>query len=248
MNPFERHGIRHLSASSLGLYRDQPAAWCVRYLLNIKDEAGPGAWRGRAVEAGVDRLIFGAEWNTAVEVMGTEFEKIAQGAADDKTQKEREALSFFLGHAQSVLMPHGVPLTRQRKIEIELPGLAVPIIGYADWMWADVGRDLKTTWALPSASRPDHIEQMAIYMAATKKPFELVYVTPKKSATYPITAQQAADGMARVRRGALAIQHMLGKVESGEDALRLFTPDYSSYLWSPELMVAANKILEGAPA
>jgi hypothetical protein len=113
---------------------------------------------------------------------------------------------------------------------------------------ADVGRDLKTTWALPSSPRPEHIDQMAIYSHATGKPFELVYVTPKKHAIYPINAQQAAEGMARVRRGALAIQHMLGKVESGEDALRLYTPDYSSYLWSAEMVTAANRVLEGAAA
>ena len=176
------------------------------------------------------------------------FEERAAGIADDNAAKEREALPMFLAQARLALEPHGTPLTRQSKISIEIPGLAVPIIGYSDWTWADAGRDLKTTWALPSNPKPEHIDQVAIYSHATGKPFELVYVTPKKHATYPINPHQVAEGMARVRRGALAIQHMLGKVESPQDALRLFTPDYSSYLWSPELMVAANKILEGAPA
>lgn len=245
MNPFEKHGIKHLSASSLRLYRDQPAAWVCRYLLRVKDEAGPGAWRGTATEAGMDMYLFGQPEN-ATKAMHLAFEERAAGIADDKAAKEREALPMFLAQARLALEPKGTPLIRQRKISIEIPGLAVPIIGYCDWMWADIGRDLKTTWALPSNPKPEHIDQMAIYMQATGKPFELVYVTPKKHAIYPINAQQAAEGMARVRRGALAIQHMLGKVESGEDALRLYTPDYSSYLWSAEMVLAANKVLEGA--
>jgi hypothetical protein len=245
MNVFERHGITHLSASSLGLYRDQPAAWVCRYLLRVKDDAGPGAWRGTAVEAGTNQYLFGQPEN-ATNAMHVAFEERAAGLADDKTVKERQALPMFLAQAREALEPHGTPLTRQSKISIDIPGLAVPIIGYSDWTWADVGRDLKTTWALPSNPKPKHIDQMAIYNHATGKPFELVYVTPKKNATYPISSEQAAEGMARVRRGALAIQHMLGKVDSGEDALRLFTPDYSSYLWSPELMVAANEIYNGA--
>jgi len=247
MNPFERHGITHLSASSLGLYRDQPAAWVCRYLLRVKDEAGPGAWRGTATEAGMDMYLFGQPEN-ATKAMHLAFEERAAGVADDKTVKERQALPMFLTQARLALEGKGTPLTRQSKIKIEIPGLVVPIIGFSDWQWADVGRDLKTTWALPSNPKPEHIDQMAIYMEATGKPFELVYVTPKKHAIYPISQQQAAEGMARVRRGALAIQHMLGKVDSGEDALRLYTPDYSSFYWSAEMVLAANKVLEGAPA
>lgn len=245
MNVFEKHGITHLSASSLGLYRDQPAAWVCRYLLRVKDEAGPGAWRGSATEAGVDQYLFGQPEN-ATKAMHVAFEERAAGLADDKAVKERAALPMFLAQARLALEPHGTPLTRQSKINIEIPGLAVPIIGYCDWVWADVGRDLKTTWALPSAAKPEHIDQMAIYAHATGKPFELVYVTPKKHATYPVSPQQATEGMARVRRGALSIQHMLGKVDSGEDALRLYTPDFSSYLWSPEMRLAAHNIYEGA--
>jgi hypothetical protein len=40
-NAFERHGIRNLSPSSLGLYRHSAALWVLRYLYGIKDEAGP---------------------------------------------------------------------------------------------------------------------------------------------------------------------------------------------------------------
>src|SRR5262245_45996581 len=58
-DPFERHGIDHLSPSSLRLWRDAPAVWIGKYMLRAPDETGPGAWRGKAIEVAVDRLLFG---------------------------------------------------------------------------------------------------------------------------------------------------------------------------------------------
>lgn len=244
---FDRFGIRHLSASSLRLYRDQPAAWIVRYLMGVKDDGSPAMWRGSAVEAGVDQILFGRA-DISNKAMHTAFEERAAGLADDKASKERSALPMFLAQARLALESKGTPLTRQTKIKIEVPGLSVPIIGYADWIWSDAGRDLKTTWALPSAPKPEHIEQVAIYMEATGKPFELVYVTPKKWAAYPISEHQAKDAMQRVRRGALAVQTMLDTIRNAEHGLRLFSPDFSSWDWSAEMVLAANKVFEGATA
>ena len=65
-DPFERFGIGHLSPSSLRLFRAEPACWIGRYMLKVPDEAGAGAWRGQAVEAGVDRLLFGFDTTEAV--------------------------------------------------------------------------------------------------------------------------------------------------------------------------------------
>src|SRR5258708_22734871 len=50
-HPFDRHGITHLSPSSLALYRAAPALWGLRYLFGVRDETGAFAARGKAVEA-----------------------------------------------------------------------------------------------------------------------------------------------------------------------------------------------------
>ena len=54
MNPFEKHGIKHLSASSLNMYAEQPAFWSLKYLLGFKEEGNAKMWCGSAVEAGLD--------------------------------------------------------------------------------------------------------------------------------------------------------------------------------------------------
>ena len=52
-NPFEYHGIGHLSASQLNLFRASPALWVVEYLLRVRGSVGVAAHCGTSVEAGV---------------------------------------------------------------------------------------------------------------------------------------------------------------------------------------------------
>jgi hypothetical protein len=248
MNVFEKHGITHLSASSLRLYREEPAAWCVKYLLRIKDESGPGAWRGTAVEAGLDRLLFGYDKDMAIASMRAKWDELAQGVVDDKAAKEYEALEDFLAQAQRAVSNRPVPLTKQSKISIDIPGIEIPLIGYVDYRWEDCGLDLKTTMRMPSEAKPDHVEQMAIYSKATGLPFSLLYVTPKKFSIHEVTEAMAAEALERVYRGARAIRHMLSKVESATDALRLYSPAMDSWNWSPPMIEAAQAVYAGAAA
>ena len=49
-NAFKRHGIEHLSASTINTWIAQPAL-CLLKIAGIKDgEAGPAAWRGNAID------------------------------------------------------------------------------------------------------------------------------------------------------------------------------------------------------
>src|SRR4051794_34018813 len=50
---FNRHGIDHLSASSLNLWAAQPALWIMERLLGRRAPLGIPAARGKAVEHGV---------------------------------------------------------------------------------------------------------------------------------------------------------------------------------------------------
>lgn len=248
MNPFERHGLTHLSASALNLYRDDPGAYVVRYLMGVRDEAGPGAWRGQAVEAALDQVLFGQP-DLATKTLHLAFEEKAAGLADDKTAKERADLVRFFNEGRKAIDAFKLetPLFRQKKISIDLPGIEIPVIGFVDWEWADRGIDLKTTQRMPSSPFLSHVDQMAIYMRATGKPFSLLYLTPTKSALYEVTAAMAAEGMARIRRGALAVRSLLEKCATPEEAFGLFSPDISTYLWSPPMVEVANRIYGATP-
>lgn len=243
MNPFERHGIKHLSPSSLRTYREEPALWVLQYLHGVRDEAGPGAWRGTAVEAGLNHYLLGQP-DYAAKAMHVAFEERAAGLADDKTAKEREALPMFLAQAREALKdkPTLMPKDQQFKITLELPGIEVPLIGFVDYLWPDYGVDLKTTMRMPSEPSAAHVEQMACYMRATGKPFHLCYVTPKKWAMHEVSTAMADEAMERVYRGARAIRQLLSLVDGKDDALTLFSPEMEGYRWSPEIVKAAHSI------
>jgi hypothetical protein len=239
-DPFERHGITHLSPSSLRLWREAPAVWIGKYLLRAPDETGPSAWRGQAVEAGVDRLLFNLGREAAVAAMRDEWDKHALGLIDPQAAKESMALEDFLIQAEIAFAGMPVPLTRQTKMELELPGISVPLLGFADWVFPDAGTDLKTTWRMPSVPTPAHVDQVSFYSMHSGKPFTLTYVTPKRWTRYEVTPGMAAEGWDRLIETAQAVRSFLGRVESPHDALSMFSPDYTDFHFSPAMVDAVR--------
>lgn len=239
-DPFERHGIDHLSPSSLRLFRDNAAVWVGKYLLRAPDEVGPGAWRGQAVEAGVDRLLYGMDGGAALEAMQQKWDAQAQGIIEPDAVKEFDALPDFLIQARIAFDGLPMPLQRQSKIELNLPGISVPLVGYCDWLWPDRGTDLKTTWRIPSTPDPSHVEQVSCYSMFHGVPFDLTYVSPKRWTRYEVTPSMAGEAYDRVIETAQAVRSFLSHVENAHDALSMFAPDYSSYYFRPAMAEAVR--------
>jgi hypothetical protein len=131
MDPFQRHGIAHLSPTSLGLFRHSPALWCLKHLYHIKDEAGAYAWRGRAVEIAIDGIILdGIGDEEAIERARNAFETQAQGEIAPEIDRERRALAGMVRQAAAVFRQLGEPEARQQRVEVWLDGIEVPLIGY----------------------------------------------------------------------------------------------------------------------
>jgi hypothetical protein len=227
---FDRFGIDHLSISSLRKFTEAPAAWVVTYLHKVRDDAGPAAWRGLAVEAGVDVLLFGGTESVANMNMQTEWDNKAQGLADDAAMKEYDALLPFLTQGMLAYAGKPVPLQRQARITIQIPGVDVPLLGFADWVWAEgFGSDLKTTWRIPSEPNPNHIEQIAAYSKFHGIPFDLVYCSPKRWVRYEVAKQQTDDAWERVVEAAHAVQSFLAHAKDADDALSMVSPNYTSF-------------------
>jgi len=240
-NPFARHGIDHISPSSLRLFRENLAVWCGRYLLRVSDEAGPKAWRGSAVEAGLDQVLFAsADKLDALAQARREWDRRAMGLVDEAAAKEYELLGDFLDQAILAFKGKGMPLTRQGKIEINLPGIEVPLQGYTDYRYPDHGYDLKTTHRIPSKADPAHVEQMSAYMLATATPFTLVYCSSKRWSAFDVTPEMAAEGYDRLIESAQALRAFLAKVEDGRDALSIVAPDYTDFYFTPPMIEAVK--------
>src|SRR5262249_3746851 len=134
MNPFERHGIGHLSPSSLALFRNSPALWCLKYLWHVQDDEMPFAWRGKAVEAAVDAIVMDNESDdSATELAMAVFESEAGGELTQEVNRERNAIPDMVRRASPLFRRLGKPIARQRRVEVWLDAIEVPVIGFADY-------------------------------------------------------------------------------------------------------------------
>src|SRR5205823_5112456 len=140
-----------------------PALWVLRYLFGIHDDASAYAWRGKAVEIAMDAVLDGASDEQAVAVAMQAFEQAAAGEIAPEMDRERHAIPGMVRQAARIFRELGPSVIRQRRIEVWIDGIEVPVIGYADYIVDQFVIDLKTTFAIPSSPRFDHAIQIVTY-------------------------------------------------------------------------------------
>jgi len=241
-NPFDRFGIKHLSPSSLNTYAANPSLWVGKYLMGWKDDMGPSAHRGTAIEAGLDFWLYKREREEAIQTAYRQFAMLTDGLADEDHEAERDNLEPMLLQAIAAMKDAPAPNARQMSVEHWVDGIEVPIIGYVDYLFDDYGLDLKTTKSCPSAIRPDHARQCALYAKCKNKPFKLLYVTAKRSSLLPLGDNEAALHLRDLERQARAVRHLLRKSETAEDAARFFAPERSDFRWSEKTLEKADEV------
>lgn len=246
MNPFEKHGIKHLSPSSLNLYAANPSLWTGRYLLGWKDEFGVAAQRGTAVEAGLDLWLFKRNLGDAIAKALATFAEITQGEASDEHETERANIAPMLTQAAGALASAPIPVGRQMRVEHYVNGVEVPVLGFIDYLFEDYLLDLKTTKACPSSIKADHARQVALYSEAKKKPAKVLYVTAKKSALYDLTDNEAALHLSDLERHARAVRHLLDRSRDAQDAARFFAPERADFRWNEQLLAKADELWRAA--
>lgn len=244
MNPFEKHGVKHLSASSLNTFVAQPAYWALRYLLKYKDKGNAKMWRGSAVEAGLDHVLFGKE-DQALAATTDRFELDAQGEITDEIDKERSLLPAFLDQAVRATAELPPPTTRQFKFEHWFEEVPVPIVGYTDYEWPDFGFDLKTTHRIPRKEIPSyHARQIALYSTARQKPFKLAYCSSKDFIIREISLEEAQKNTIYLEGVARAVHRALSVSDDPHEVARLYVPDLDSFYWDEDSINEAKKIWE----
>jgi len=190
MNGFEKHGITHLSASSLNLWANAPDVWLMSYIFGLRTPMGAAPWRGICVEDAVVETLMGGSEKDAIQKAMDKFDKRFL-IGDEKTTKERDMVQPMVHLAVEELMEFGKPEfpddeKGQEKISITAKGTGweIPVIGYLDLVYPQHGLviDLKTTGRLPSSMSAEHRIQRAIYAKAKgNMSVKFLYVTPKKA-------------------------------------------------------------------
>lgn len=240
---FERFGIGHLSASSLNLWRASPGVWAIRYIGGIKDAGNPAMWRGTAVENGLVALLRGQPLSAAVAAAHQSFDLNAKDyqEIDGDMTAERGLITPMIEQCSRWKPPSALNAT-QLKIEHYFDPVPIPVIGYLDLAFDGIDIDCKSTKALPSAPRPDHIRQVSLYRAARGRNGGVLYVTNKKHAYYEIDDAAMNEALDELAATALSLNNFLARMESREDVLRSLPVDYEHFQ-APKTRVPLNQIL-----
>lgn len=226
--------LDRLSPSQLVLFKNNPCLWLLKYHFGARDDVGPAAWRGSAVEAGLNAAL-----GTDVRLVDRclphavgRFELDAQGLADDDVAKQRDLIEPML--SQAIMACGTLPAKPMQQVRVDhhLDGVSVPLLCFVDYDYPEFLFDLKTTERIPGEPRDDHVLQCAIYSAARKKPARLLYVSGKKSQWYELSEEQIAEGLADARRAAQAIQALCEIFDLPTQAARTMVPNFSDFRWS----------------
>ena len=229
----KRFGLRHFSHSSLDLARNDLGLWVLRYLFKVYDPGNAAMERGKAVEHGCYIGHTGSEFDDPIEEAVREFNKAtALGVAGEARDRERENIPLMVQQYLD-LFDGNLPTLEgfQRRIEVEVPGCPIPVIGYTDFDFEDVIVDLKTTTRLPSAISAAHRRQGAIYSRASgNRGVDFIYLTPRKAARYQL--ENSDQDWLEVCETAHRVLRFLDNFETREEVASVVIPNFDTFYWS----------------
>lgn len=215
MNGFEKHGLDHLSPSSINTWMNAPSLWVLEKLLKHRGMMGAAGHRGTATEAGVSAGLFDHALSVedCVAVALPVFNRLTALSGDPKCEAERSVIPGMVKQGLA-LRSHGAPhrpnSSDQHKVEIRLEGVPVPVIGFLDWLYDEEILDLKTTLRVPSSMSETHLRQASVYKTAhMDKRVRFFYASDKKAEKHTLTREQYDIAMRQLTGAAMRLERFL---------------------------------------
>ncbi len=240
-NAFLRHGIDHLSPSSLNTWANEPALWTLERLLKKAAPKSAAVHRGTAIEAGVTvGLLYPDKPVPECQQIALQQYDSLVAPDDPNREREREAVAPTVVTALAELRAYGVPDEVQFEIKRTLDDVPVPLIGYIDFGWVEHGitLDLKTSLRLASDIATAHARQVALYVIGTNREGRVAYATPRKIGVYRL--EQVEQRVAELRQIALRLERFLSLSADPWQLAGLLTPHTDSFYWTNPVAKAAR--------
>jgi hypothetical protein len=232
----ERHGLKHLSASTLNLFQNAPGLFILEKLMGRRQPVGAAAHRGTSAEVGIMHGLNNPEAaiEECAEIAVKEFDRLTALSGDPKREHERKAVPGIVAQGIAELRPYGKPSHYQHEVLWEHPDLPLPMKGYIDFMWEEAGiiLDLKTTLRIPSEISEGHARQVAGYGYAMSNNLDLriTYASDKKAVTY--TLENAADHVNAMVKIAQALERFLSISDDPKELAKYIAPSFDSFYWN----------------
>ena len=236
MNPFEQHGIKHLSASSLNTWAAEPAMWVLQKLAGKQTPAGFAAHRGTASESGIVSGLLYPDMPIveAQQVALDQYDTLSGFSKNPKAIKERAAIPGIVERGILKLRVAGIPDEVQERITVTLPGLPIPFIGFVDLGWTKHGirLDIKSKLRMPSDIEQSHRRQVGLYIHGTNCTGRVAYFTPTQEMVFAL--EDAPRYVEELRQIAIRMQNWLSLSDDREKLIRSCVPNYNSFYWADD--------------
>lgn len=243
-NSFEHHGIEHLSASQLNKFSAAPSAWVLEKLMKVKGRVGCSAHRGTSVETGVSFGLFdhSLSEDDCVSAALSQYDRLTALSGDDKRDKERGVVPGMVRNGLA-LREKGNPIRPndgdQHRIEVMIPGVPIPFLGFLDFEFADEVIDTKTTNAIPSVMPTAHARQFSLYKTAKmEKRMRGAYISSKRMDILTLDRDTYDKSMIEITVMAKRMEKFLSVSDDPLELAAIVSHDPSTFYWSDPAMKA----------
>ena len=171
--------LDHLSYSSISLWQTCARAWRYRYVEQIPTTKSPSLAFGSAMHDTIEALILSHHNGTDTEPTATWLEKWQSHSADVSWDSElpeqwaNDGIRILTSPDFKALLDKLSPHTEQgqpvieKRIELSVPGVPIPVIGFIDLITADgIPCDIKTASRSWTQDQADRELQPLFYLAA----------------------------------------------------------------------------------
>ena len=262
-------GVRHFSASQL----NKPLAnWMFEYVYLHHSKrreivVGENAAYGTAVHEAIQGILcHGQDIDESVEASRLAFDFHPANTSQDKREKFRELIPSAVERGVDLLSPMFMGGQEEKKIELELPGIAVPIIGYVDLIkdgqlgeiktkaprQGQVKKDGTRSWtkaSIPKEPAWEHVMQAALYWKATGATPNIIYVSADDGAIYnPDNCEKMEEAamefaISEMRRKAMIRQNLLSISTDPKVLAGLMEPDFNHpFYWGHQFVNEAKEL------
>jgi len=262
-------GVYHFSPSQL----NRPLAnWMFEYVYLSKEKrreivVGENAAFGTAVHTVIQAVVcHGQDINEATEEAMTGYDFHPANFSDDKRDKFRELIPAAASVGIDLLSPLFAGAQEERKIELMLDGVLVPVMGYVDLFKDGLLAEIKTkaprqgmikkdgtrSWAkasLPKEPQWEHVLQAAVYWKATGATPNIAYVSAEDGVIFSPDncdkmSQDILDfAIEEIRRKAITRQNLLAVSTDPKVLAGLMEPDFNHpFYWGHQFVNDAKEL------
>ena len=265
---FNKNGLYHFSNSQL----QKPVAnWFYDYIYLSPEErrkiiVGENAALGTSAHSGIQNVLCnGVEIEQAIDDAVMEFEFHPANHSEEKRVKFREVLPDMIHTGVNLMAEDFTGAEEERKIELRLEGVILPVIGFVDLFAEGKFAEIKTKAPRMGAPRKDgtrgwskgslpkqpdfsHVQQAAIYNLATGAEPNIVYVSSTDGIIFtPQNCEQLSDNylsyaIDEVRRKCILRQNLLAISDDPKTLAGILEPDFGSFYWANEQIEEAKKL------